>query len=232
MTTEPRTRWPESVFDGKENWRWFWWDSEDTSPDGGWSHVEELVHRLKGRQIVSFDTEATGLEFTEDRIVAMSFAWHDDHGVEQAVTVMCDDGTDWTGPIMAPLVDWLEDASAKKALANGKFDTNILHFHDVELRGIEWDTMLMSQLADQHEQLHNVDVMTQRHLGLRKIATEVLIGKGKKSTGWGPVPREVMAEYANEDVVAVLRLLPIMIERLHQSGQMRTWEEIERPDRS
>jgi DNA polymerase-1 len=180
-------------FPGTDLWTWAWGDDED--------YLDSLRLTLEHVQgPVAFDTETTSLVPQEAAVVAVSFAWAGETGIGAATICFSDADTvpEW-------LEDWIENDDRHKVLANAKYDWQILQCAwGLELRGVIGDTMLMSQMFSDDERFHNIDALALRWCELEKIPTAHVLGSGKDFVGWGPVPRSLLAEYANEDVVATL----------------------------
>lgn len=184
----------KTEFPGSENWRWMWWDQDEDFT------VDMLVEDLMKADVVAFDTETTGLDETQAKLVAMSFAFRLD-GETWAWTICFDDRTDWDDPRLYYLKLWLADPDERKVLANAKYDINVLAHNGLELSGVYWDTMIADQVIYDSEMSHSLDACSLRLLGLNKIPTAAVFDE---KVGWGPVPRSELALYANEDVVAAL----------------------------
>ena len=124
----------------------------------------------------------------------------------------------------------LEDPTLPKVGQNLKYDRSVLLNHDIELRGIRFDTMLESYVLDSTGSRHDMDTLSLKYLGLNPIRFEDVAGKGKKQLTFNQVPVETAAPYAAEDADLVLRLHQTLYPRLKQfEKQCELLENIEMP---
>ena len=174
-------------------------------------HTEDDVKRwlglLSAAALVAFDTETTSLDPFGARLVGMSFSIAPgvaaylpiDHAYTGAPEQL---GVDRT---LNLLRDWLEDASARKVGQNIKYDQHVLANHGIALRGIVHDTLLESYVLESHLR-HDMDSLSERHLGEKTISYDEVTGTGAKRIGFGQVSVERATEYAAEDADITLRL--------------------------
>ena len=83
---------------------------------------------------------------------------------------------------------------------------HILSKYDIKVAGISFDTMLSSYVLASDQRQHGMDHIAQKYLGLEKIPTEALIGKGKKQISMDQVEIDKLSHYACEDADVTLRL--------------------------
>jgi len=172
---------------------------------------ERLTHwigRLKEVDLFAFDTETTSLNYLEARIVGVSFAieageaayvplTHDYPGVSDQLDL---DET------LAQLKPLLEDPMHHKVGQNLKYDRHILLNHNIDLQGIEHDTMLQSYVLNSTATRHDMDSLAERYLGRNTIHFEDVAGKGKKQLTFNQIDINVAAPYAAEDADITLQL--------------------------
>ena len=181
-----------------------------------------LVAELRAAPIFAFDTETTGTDPCAAEPVGLSFstgpltAWYCPLGADRARVF------DAVRPVM-------EDASRPKVAQNAKYDVIVYGGAGIRVAGLVHDTMVLSFLVDPRERTHNLDDLALRHLGLTKIPTSDLLGKGKDQVTMAEVPVERVAEYACEDADATLRVLRALEPRLADSGAVRLYREVEIP---
>ena len=195
-------------------------DSEDKFT----AFAQEFVRQKR----FAIDTETTGLRATEARLVGLSFSW--------------EKGVAWYVPVRGPLGEAvldeqrvlnalrgpLEDAQVEKVGQNAKYDRNVLRRHGVELRGLAFDTLLAGWLLDPGALRHDLDTLAFDHLGIRKIATHTLIGKGKPES-MDLVPVADVARYACEDADVTWQLADTLLPKLASAGLTKLMQEIETP---
>jgi DNA polymerase-1 len=194
--------------------------------------LNRWIKRLQSAELISIDTETTSLDPMQARIVGLSFT---DRTCEAAYLPL---GHDYAGapdqlPLeetLAQLKPLLEDPTLPKVGQNLKYDRSVLLNHDIELRGIRFDTMLESYVLDSTGSRHDMDTLSLKYLGLNSIRYEDVAGKGKKQLTFNQVPVETATPYAAEDADLVLRLHQTLYPRLKQFEKQRElFENIEMP---
>ena len=194
--------------------------------------LNRWIKRLQSAKLISIDTETTSLDPMQARIVGLSFT---DRPCEAAYLPL---GHDYAGApdqlaledTLAQLKPLLEDPALPKVGQNLKYDRSVLLNHGIELRGIQFDTMLESYVLDSTGSRHDMDTLSLKYLGLNPIRYEDVAGKGKKQLTFNQVPVEIAAPYAAEDADLVLRLHQTLYPRLKQfEKQHELLENIEMP---
>ena len=168
------------------------------------------------------DTETTGVNPIECKIVGMSFAAEPFKAWYLPLNVV---GAERYIDIVRPL---LEDSTIAKIGQNMKFDIMVLRRVGIELRGAKYDTMLLHYLIDS-EARHNMDFISEQYLGYRPISIETLIGKGSKQLTMDMIAVERVAEYAAEDADVTLRLKDKLYKEVERLGMAQLYHDIEEP---
>lgn len=192
----------------------------------------EWLNRLQHAAQFSFDTETTALEIMDAKIVGVSFA------IEAGVAAYIPCGHDYMGaPEQLPL-DWvlqelkpiLEDATKIKIGQNLKYDRSVLLNYGIELRGIEFDTMLESYVWNSIGSRHNMDDLAQNYLGYKTVTFEEIAGKGVKQLSFNQLKVEEAGHYAAEDADITLRLHQFFWPQLEKIAPLKSvFETIEMP---
>jgi DNA polymerase-1 len=130
---------------------------------------------------------------------------------------------------MRPLRDLLEDASVSKTMQNGKYDCLALRRAGIDLRGLDFDTMLASYVLDPGRRSHGLDLLALEFLEHTMTSYEDLCGKGRTQLPFDVVPVEAARDYSCEDADMTLRLREIFEPQLEASGMMPLFRDVEVP---
>ncbi len=122
----------------------------------------------------------------------------------------------------------LEDPSIKKIGQNIKFDFIVLHKCGITLSSME-DTMLMSYVLDAGKNRHNMDTLSEIHLGHKTISFKDMVGTGKKEINFSEVELDKAKDYAAEDADVTFRLYKKFIKNLKSEKMINIYEIFEKP---
>ncbi|MFB0517918.1 MAG: DNA polymerase I [Acidobacteriota bacterium] len=131
--------------------------------------------------------------------------------------------------ILSRLKPLLEDERVKKCGQNIKYDMLVLSNYGIELRGVDFDTMVASYLLNPSRRQHNLDIISLEYLNYKKITLQSLIGKGKKQISMREVPLDKVFPYACEDADIALRLRNLLQQKLVETGTWELFTEVEVP---
>ncbi len=196
------------------------------------AHLERWLEELREAEVFAFDTETTSLDYMEARIVGVSFA------VEPGRAAYVPLAHDYPGAppqldreeVLAQLRPLLEDDDRGKLGQNLKYDASVLANHDIQLRGIRFDTMLESYVLDSAGTRHDMDSLALKYLGHRTIHFEDIAGKGARQLTFNQVRLEEAGPYAAEDADVTLRLHRALWPRLEaEPGLCSVFSDIELP---
>ena len=130
--------------------------------------------------------------------------------------------------IIKKLKPLLEDKSVKKIGQNIKFDFIVLYKQGIEMNSME-DTMLMSYVLDAGKNRHNMDILSEIHLGHKTISFKEIVGTGKKEINFSDVELGKAMEYAAEDADITYRLYKIFNNNLKLEKLTNIYEIFEKP---
>ena len=122
----------------------------------------------------------------------------------------------------------LEDKSIKKIGQNIKFDYIIFYHRGITINSME-DTMLMSYVLDAGKNRHNMDTLSELHLGHKTISYKDLVGSGKKQLTFDQVEIKKATEYAAEDADVTFRLYKLLKKNLIREKLENIYELFEKP---
>jgi DNA polymerase-1 len=192
--------------------------------------LQAFLNKLLAAELAGFDTETTGLEPMSAKLVGLSFAFGDGawylpvaHEYPGAPAQL---GAERALDVLRP---WLESEKHAKVGQNLKFDAHILANHGVTLRGIAHDTVIESYVYEVHER-HDLDVLSQRHLGWKTISYDEVTGKGANRISFAAVDVQRAMEYSAEDADCTLAVHDVLYPRIVADAKLRhVYERIEMP---
>ncbi len=130
--------------------------------------------------------------------------------------------------VLKKLKTLLEDPSIKKIGQNIKFDFIVLYKHGISIQSME-DTMLMSYVLDAGKNRHNMDTLSEIHLGHKTISFKDMVGTGKKQINFSEVDVGKAKDYAAEDADITLRLYKKFYQSLKEEKMINIYEVFEKP---
>ncbi len=221
-------------------------------PGGGEAHyravtdpdeVAAVVAQIREKGLMAVDTETTSLDPVRADLVGISLSWEPGQGVylplaheapPPSLLPEADSGPPpnlpgLEAPVMAPLVELLQDSSVPKVGQNLKYDLLVFRRAGVELRGLDFDTMVASYVLDPGRRQHSLDALALDLLGHSTISYEEVAGKGRKQVPFAQVPLERAVEYACEDADLTLRLRERFLPDLKEHGLEGLFRTLEMP---
>ncbi|MBY4803221.1 DNA polymerase I [Burkholderia cepacia] len=196
-----------------------------------WEQFDAWFAKIDTAALTAFDTETTSLDPMLARLVGLSFSIEPGKAAYLPVAHRGPDMPEQLplDEVLARLKPWLESADRKKVGQHLKYDAQVLANYDIELNGIEHDTLLESYVVESHR-THDMDSLALRHLGVKTIKYEDVAGKGAKQIGFDEVALAEAAAYAAEDADITLQLHHVLYPQVaREPGLERVYREIEMP---
>ncbi|MGI9331873.1 MAG: DNA polymerase I [Gammaproteobacteria bacterium] len=193
---------------------------------------ERWLERLGAAEHFAFDTETTSLDYMQAEIVGVSFAVESGHAAYVPVAHSYAGAPEQLARdrVLGALKPLLEDPQRVKVGQNLKYDMSVLARYDIELAGVEFDTMLESYVLDSPASRHDMDSLALKYLSHRTIHFEDVAGKGAKQLTFDQVAVEEAGPYAAEDADVTLRLHEVLWPRLAAEPSLeKLYREIEAP---
>ena len=191
--------------------------------------LDAMLSELRAAGRFALDTETTSLFPLETEIVGVSFAAEAGRAFYvpfNAFPAVLEGGPEALLERMAPL---LVDPTLERVGQNTKYDWLVFAHAGLELPPPDFDTMVASFCIAGSERRHNLDALSLHYLGLRKIPTSELIGKGKKQITMDQVPIAKVGEYACEDADSTWRLGEILARELKEEEAEALFCDLEMP---
>ena len=127
--------------------------------------------------------------------------------------------------ILGPL---FADAGIGKYGQNIKYDLQVLSRHGFAINGIMHDSMVLSFILGSANR-HNLDDLSARHLDIRPISFESVVGKGKAQLRFDQADFDLAVQYAAEDADLTLQLVEKLAPKLTDEKLKRLYLEVDLP---
>ena len=190
--------------------------------------LHQLKQTLQSSSFFVFDTETTGLDVFRSDIIGLSFSLKPFQAYYVPLHL---EGANFTPEtVFQMLKPVFENPAIPKGGQNIKFDGLMLWQHDINLKGITFDTMIAHYLLNPGSRQHNLDTLSLQYLNYRMIPIEKLIGKkGKNQRNMKDIPVEVVFPYACEDADITFRLKEILEAKLKETETYNLFQTVEMP---
>ena len=189
--------------------------------------LENLIAKIKNEALVAVDTETSSLNPLEAKLIGISLCYKE--GISYYVSMAHNSGKNVSlEKSLKKLKIILEDKSIKKIGQNIKYDIMVLKKYGIQINPFE-DTMLLSYTLDAGLNRHNLDLLSEIHLGHKTIQYKDLVGSGKKKLNFNEVDTNKATEYAAEDADVTFRLYKYFKTRLDEDKLNGIYENFEKP---
>ena len=189
--------------------------------------LDKLIKKLNQKSIISVDCETSSLNPMDAELVGISFCY--DINEAYYIPVAHKNFKSLSKEfVIKKLKNILEDQSIKKVGQNIKYDYMIFKKYGVSIEPIE-DTMLLSYTLDAGNNRHNMDTLSEIHLGHKTIAYKEIVGSGKKQLNFSDVNLEEATKYAAEDADVTFRLYNVLKDRVDSEKLSKIYEVFEKP---
>jgi DNA polymerase-1 len=191
--------------------------------------LDDFVLELKKQKLFAVDTETTSISAHRAELVGISFCWKEHNAYYLAVKAPMGTKSIGLSAVRQKLAAILADDRVKKIGQNAKYDMIVLHNSNMPLKGLIFDTMIVSYVLDA-ERSHSLDNMALDFLKFKKIPTSDLIGKGKNQMSFEMVDTASACDYSCEDADTTFQLYQYLSEKLEKEPKLKQlFEEIEMP---
>jgi DNA polymerase I len=193
---------------------------------------------LLDAEVISFDTETTGLEpYRGDRICGLS-VWCHPTGMDMQFGAyfpfrhsrgdsLFDQSENIPIEWLNELRSSLEDKERTFLAHNAKFDIEMLQQEGINIQGKVYCTLIMSYMVDENNP-HKLEYLVDKYFGLdTKTLALAVRNKAKRKGGWDKIPPKEIYDYAINDVKGAWKLFPILKEKLIEEKMWHLWEDEE-----
>ena len=164
--------------------------------------LRNIYDYFRTKDFLVLDTETTSTSAIDAELVGLSFSVKEHEAFYVPISANRKEALRIVN-IFKPLY---EDPSILKIGQNLKYDLEVLHNYDIELKGQMWDTMIAHYLI-QPELRHNMDYMAEVYLHYKTVHIDELIGpRGKNQRSMRDLSPVDVYEYACEDADITLQL--------------------------
>lgn len=208
-----------------------------------------LMKKLSEEELISFDTETTGLDVFSDKLVGMSFSYQEKEAIYVPVFGELKANREKAGDLFSSVkkneenkigveIDFaiehlkpvLENKKIRKVGHNLKYDYMVMKRYGIEIENIYFDSMVASYvLAPGIGEYHNMDAASEKYLNYTPVHIEELIGKGKDQKSMADVDISIVSEYAAEDADISLQLFHRLKYELQKINLYKLCTDIEFP---
>jgi DNA polymerase-1 len=189
-------------------------------------NLDKWIKILAEKTVIAVDTETSSLNPLEAKLIGISFSYAPNKACY--IPLAHKEKSLKKETVLKKIKPLLEDPSIKKVGQNIKFDFIILKQNGVETNPIE-DTMLISYTLDAGINRHNMDTLSEIHLGHKTITFKELVGTGKNKLNFADIELAKATEYAAEDADVTLRLYEHLKERMNEEKLNKIYEYFEKP---
>lgn len=208
-----------------------------------------MLNKLSEEELISFDTETTGLDVFADKLVGMSFSYREKEAFYVPVFGEYKTEKNKSGDLFSEskksneekigveisfavehLKPVLENKKIRKVGHNLKFDYMIMKNYGIEMENIFFDSMVASYvLSPGMGEFHNMDATSEKYLSYTPVHIEDLIGKKKDQISMVDVEIPIISEYAAEDADISLQLFHRLKYELQKINLYKLCTDIEFP---
>ncbi len=166
-----------------------------------WKGFDQLLKDVTESGCFALDLETTGKRPVPAKIVgiSLSFKPHQAYYIPVAHEYPgCPRQLDFQS-VLKKLKPILEDPSVKKYGQNIKYEKIVLQNAGIDLKGVDFDTMIASYLLEPNKRNHNLNDIALEYLDYKMVSYKEVAGTGQKEIGFHQVEIPVASEYSCED---------------------------------
>ncbi|MED5450997.1 MAG: DNA polymerase I [Candidatus Neomarinimicrobiota bacterium] len=193
--------------------------------------LQDFADSIKEGEWLSVDLETTSVNPMIAEIVGFSFSVKKDTGAyvpihykDKVENLFGDNDLKVAIDILKPV---LENEKIPKTGQNIKYDALIMKRFGIDLKGIEFDTMIAAHLISPNARSYKLDNLSLSYLNYKMVPIQDLIGSGRNQITMDQVDLADITFYAAEDADVVIELTEIFLEELKKQNLYTYFKEIE-----
>ncbi len=209
--------------------------SRETEIIASKERLKQLLDEAEQTGVLSIDLETSSEDPISAEIVGISFSFKPHQAYYVPVKHVTDEDIEQI-PLETTISlfrNLLENPSFPKVGQNLKYEKVVFKKYDLTLQGIDFDTMLASYLLEPGQHAHKLEWIVEKYLGERMTSYKDLVSKGKgsrkKELPFAKVPIKAAADYAGADAETVVRLVPILRQKLEEHELLNLYRTLEIP---
>lgn len=175
------------------------------------TELDALIAEARKCAVVGFDTETTGFNWhSGDKLVGVSFCF-------DGVT-----GYYVQGPLIERMGKLFSDPNVIKVAHNAKFDLHFLRTAGIKVVNPVHDTEALARIENENRPNYKLKDLCRGFFGDQAGATQDDLKAYMKEHGiesYGAVPVEIMAPYACQDAVLVVKMYNLLLDSLHKQDR-------------
>ena len=184
-----------------------------------------LLKKILSQRSVCFDTETTGLNSLQAKLVGIAFSWENHKGYYLYIP----EDEHKSKTIIQEFKPFFENQQIEKIGHNLKYDLKVLLKYEIKVFGPLYDTMIAHYLINP-DMRHNMDVLAETYLNYSPQSIIELIGKkGKNQGNMREVDLTKQTEYAVEDADITFQLKQHFQKELKDANATKLFQEVELP---
>ncbi|MEG1660016.1 MAG: DNA polymerase I [Bacteroides sp.] len=185
----------------------------------------QIIQKLITSEILSLDTETTGIDPMSAELVGMSFSITENEAYYVPVPAEREEAL----KIVNEFRPLFENELSLKIGQNIKYDMLVLQNMGIEVKGPIFDTMVAHYVL-QPELRHNMDYLAEIYLHYQTVHIDELIGaRGKNQKSMRDLDPQEVYRYACEDADVTLKLKNILEKELKENDAENLFYNVEMP---
>ncbi|HDQ23082.1 MAG TPA: DNA polymerase I [Candidatus Uhrbacteria bacterium] len=193
--------------------------------------LDKLIKKLTQQKQFTFDTETTGLNPFNAKLLGISFCWQAGIAYYLPIAQIKGEGLFEDIKINQAWLKKIEPIFTNQKISkighNLKFDAEMLLNNGIPVKNLYFDTMIASYLLNPGTRAHNLDNLAFTELKHQMISYADLTNNKKLPITQVPLPK--LAEYSCEDADYTWQLYQVLSKKLESEKFIKLFEEIEMP---